>query len=74
MILVLPKIYDQEQLPIDHIIKLLEVLYSNNQFGILARLIKNYNEYFNQKTIEDCFRILTQVVATPITSPHFSID
>jgi hypothetical protein len=53
---------------------LLQVLYANHQYSMLARLIKNYHEYLNHTTLQNSFTILSQIVATPITSQHVTID
>ena len=74
LILILPKIYDEHELPLDRVRHLLEVLYSNHQYSMLARLIKNYHEFLDHTTLQNSFAILSQIVATPLSSPHVTVD
>ncbi len=55
-------------------INLLSVLYSTHQYAILARLIKNYQEYLNHTTLQNSFHILSQIVSTPLTNPNVTVD
>jgi hypothetical protein len=41
---------------------------------MLARLIKNYHEFLDHTTLQNSFGILSQIVATPLTSPHVTVD
>ncbi len=54
--------------------QLLTVLYSNHQYAMLARLIKNYHEYLNHTTLQNCFTVLSQIVSTPLTSEYITVD
>ena len=53
---------------------LLQVLYQNQQYAMLARLIKNYNEYLDHTTLQNSFNVLSEIVSTPLTNPHVTVD
>lgn len=53
---------------------LLQVLYQNQQYSMLARLIKNYNEYLDHTTLQNSFNVLSEIVSTPLTNPHVTVD
>lgn len=53
---------------------LLTTLYNNRQYSMLARLIKNYNEFLSAGVLESSFNVLGSVVSTSLSSPYVSID
>lgn len=53
---------------------LLETLWNNKQYAVLARLIKNYHEYLNHTTLQSSFNVLSQIVSTPLNNQFITID
>lgn len=67
IIFLLPSIYDENDLPLEHVCFIMQALYSDRQYIYLARLIRKYHSYLSQKIIADALNILAKVVASPLS-------
>lgn len=55
VILLLPKVYDESNISIDQVLKLMQICYQNADYKMFGKLIKNYLVYFNTTAIHQSF-------------------
>ena len=65
IILLIPRIYDEEEIPYEIIVTLMEKTFNIQEYNLFVRLIRNYQTYLNISFLYKCFNILTQIILSP---------
>ena len=66
IVLYLPHIFNETDLPLTQVCEILFFLYSNNRFKELSKLIRKYYSYLDSKMGRSCFELLVRIVSSPI--------
>lgn len=66
IVLYLPHVCDDTNLPLAQVCEILSLLYSANRFKELSKLIRKYHSFLDSKMGRSCFELLVQIVSSPI--------
>ncbi len=67
VVMVLPPIYGEPELPVDEVCQVIKALYEVRQFSYLARIVRKYHSYLSPAIAREIFGLLARVVATPVS-------
>jgi hypothetical protein len=59
------KVYEEENLNLDKIFELIELTYTNGDFTMFSRLIRNYNYFLSISMACKSFEFLIEIIANP---------
>lgn len=66
IMLYLPHVCSETDLPLTQVCEILSLLYSANRFKELSKLIRKYYSFLDSKMGRSCFELLVQIVSSPI--------
>jgi hypothetical protein len=66
IVLYLPIICNETDLPLEQVCEILSLLYSASRFKELSKLIRKYYSYLDSKMGRSCFELLVRIVSSPI--------
>lgn len=72
IVVFLPQVLDNEELPLGQVQELLSMLYEQKQFKSLSRIVRNYFASFDSKMQRMCLDLLVTIVSSPISSMNSS--